>query len=239
MPDSPPTPSDEPPTCIIMQLGSSNDASGGPDAEAHGRAERVKALYDGAVAAGQRCFVLASGGASDERFNPTSTPHWEYIAELLAKEGIPAEALIRPGLPSMHTVDEALKCREFVEGLLRERQSRLSVVVVTTDWHAPRARHLFGVAFGKHAGLDVEVNVVDVPAPAGAPFGCDSLDSRLSHEQAALKTLRTAPFGEWLEFLRSHGLEACNRSLRHSRRLGSSFWPAGGSAPPTPAPPKP
>eukprot|EP00966_Prymnesium_polylepis_P030518 710215-Prymnesium_polylepis.1 len=58
---------------------------------------------------------MASGGADSAfAFNPTSTPHWSYVSDLLVEVGIP-EISLRPGLPALHTVHEVLMCREHVQ----------------------------------------------------------------------------------------------------------------------------
>ena len=222
---------------LIIQLGSSNDCTGRLDADAGVRALRVKELCDKATSGGETVFVLASGGADSETFNPTLLPHYSYVSEALLAVGVPKEALIQPGLAAMHTVDEALMARQFVQGLARRSDEELSVVAVTSDFHAARARHLFGVAFGAHASLDVPVSVEEVPSPLEP----DALRARVLHEKAALDTLRKAPYGTWLGFVREHGLEACNRSLRHSRRLrpapsSSSSSDTAPSAPPAVGP---
>ena len=79
---------------LILQLGSTNDAAGTPDACGHERARRVAELYSAAAGCGRAVRVLTSGGVEqlDEgaapRFNPTRTPHWQLIRATL----IPAPA---------------------------------------------------------------------------------------------------------------------------------------------------
>ena len=149
---------------IIMQLGSTNDADGKIDVDGEPRSRRSKQLYDEAVADGERCFILPSGG-SDDNFNPTGVPHWSYVAEQLETLGVAREAVIQPGLAALHTVDEALMAREFAEGLLRSAAAqRLRLVVVTSEWHGARARHLFGVSFG------VPPRRAHAAAPRAAPL---------------------------------------------------------------------
>ena len=127
---------------------------------------RVKELHDAEVAAGRPVQVLTSGGADPAastatNFNPTSTPHWEYVAAFLADHGCPS---IRPGLPAMHTVDEALMCRARVREMNEVAAGSVAkLVVVTSDFHAERARHLFGIAFGALAGLPLPHCVEAVP----------------------------------------------------------------------------
>ena len=124
---------------------------------------------------------------------------------------------MRPGLPALHTVDEAIMARAWVQAALARGALSAEIVVITSDYHAPRASHLFGVAFGAHAGLDVASSVERVKAALTG----EALAARKEHEAKALQTLRTAPFGAWLEFIKAHGVEAANRSLRWSRRLKS------------------
>ena len=87
---------------LILQLGSTNDASGKPDEDAHRRAARVLALFDQATAAGRDVSVLTSGGTDPGfPFNPTLSPHWKYISRLLLSIGLPEHALYPSGLPAL------------------------------------------------------------------------------------------------------------------------------------------
>jgi len=200
---------------LILQLGSTNDTEGRPDADAVARAARVKTLHDEAVLAGRRVMVMASGGADPAfAFNPTSRPHWSFVSDLLVTIGIP-EVSLRPGLPALHTVHEVLMCREHVEELATAGVGVDEVVVVTSDYHAARARHLFSVAFGKHAGLEVSVSIEEVP---GQFASHTAREARLYHEHTALEALRMAPYDPWLAFIRAHSLEALNRTDRLSER---------------------
>jgi hypothetical protein len=52
---------------------------------------------------------------SVRRFNPTATPHWAYVADKLLELGLPAVDIAKPGLPAMHTVDEAIMLRDYVD----------------------------------------------------------------------------------------------------------------------------
>ena len=104
---------------LILQLGATNDASGTPDPDVLARCPVTVALYQAAVAAGRAVTVLASGGeysaaAQAFSFNPTATPHAEIVEVALLAAGLPEAALGRPGLPAMHTVHEALLCREYI-----------------------------------------------------------------------------------------------------------------------------
>ena len=203
---------------LVIPLGCSNDASGQLDADSPARISHTLSRYQEAVAAGRKCHVMPSGGADPAfAFNPTATPHWEYVTAALIAAGLPESALIRPGLPALHTVDEAIMAREWV---LQAQGTVSEVLAITSDFHAARARHLFGVAFGAHAKCAVSVYVEDVP---GALSG-EVLAARKAHEKAALQQLRTAPFGAWASFVADHGLEACNKSLRWSRMMPPALY---------------
>lgn len=201
---------------LILPLGASNDAAGKLDAAYGPRVVRVLDRYKACVAAGRPCRVLPSGGIQ-ANFNPTQTPHWEYVAAALIDAGLPESVLLRPGLPALHTVDEAIMARSFV----LDNQAAMGiqeVLVITSDFHAARARHLFGVAFGAHAACPVEARVEETP---GAIAG-EARTQRVEHEKKSLRMLRNEPFGAWQAFVQKHGLAATNKSLRWSRRLAPS-----------------
>lgn len=210
------------PTCVlILPLGSSNSAGGTVDADGHTRASQVYKLYEEQIAAGRKCQVLVSGGSSPEDFpfNPTDKPHWRYVANLLFAIGVEHSSIIMPGLEALHTVDEAIMARKFV---LRRMQSQdeaaprvAELIVVTSDYHSARARHLFGVAFGEHAQCKVPVRVVEHPGHIVGP----ALAAREEHEAKQLHTLRVDPYGAWAAFLKENRLEAANKSKRWSRRM--------------------
>ena len=101
---------------LILQLGSCNDADGVVDDEVIARCQLTKLLHDSAVDVGRKVHVLCSGGADPSfKFNPTSTPHWELVEKAMVGRGIPQDSILRPGLPALHTVDEAIMARSFVE----------------------------------------------------------------------------------------------------------------------------
>ena len=143
---------------LLLQLGSSNDDKGNVDGEVRQRAVKTASLWSALTAAGQHVSVLVSGGADPNRFfNRTSTSHWRYVRQALLDCGLPAEHILDPGLEALHTVDEALMAVEYVR---EHGVGRLWVV--TSDFHAARARHLFHVAFVS-AGLSLDLLVLGVP----------------------------------------------------------------------------
>mmetsp|Transcript_74935 Transcript_74935/g.124931 ORF Transcript_74935/g.124931 Transcript_74935/m.124931 type:complete len:206 (-) Transcript_74935:417-1034(-) len=191
---------------LLVQLGSTNDENGSVDRDGHLRAEHVVMRLAQLHEAGKDVCILVSGG-SDAAFNPTSVPHWSYVTHMLVDLGVPIAQIIQPGLAAMHTVDEAIMTRAHILA-----HSFSEVIVVTSDFHAARARHLFGVAIGAHAGCDVACRVEE---HVGSLTG-DELTSRLEMEKQKVATLRTNPFGAWLEFVEAHDLHAANRSFRPS-----------------------
>lgn len=202
---------------LILQLGATNDEQGTPDEDVRPRAELVVQLHQFAEAAGRHTLVLTSGGVDPNfPFNPTNTPHWVYVSKCLLDLGLPERALLSPGLPALHTVEEALLCHELVARYnSRFGCANIQLIIVTSDYHAPRARHLFGIAHGEHVALPVWCEVIAAPSNRGEEFRFQ----REAHEKRALETLRTAPFGPWLEFINAHGVAAANRSRRFSRRM--------------------
>ena len=76
--------------------------------------------------------------------------------------------------------------------------------VITSAFHAPRARHLFHVALSREPRIEVTVLAV-----ANACSG-ELLQSYLTKERRTLLALRAEPFGAWLDFLRAHDLLELN-----------------------------
>ena len=203
---------------LILQLGGTNDAHGKVDAEVRARSKRTAELVAakrkgsaGSGGGGNTVRVLTSGGAAPSRFpfNPTTTPHWQMVEGALAAAGVPEEALLRPGLPALHTVDEAIMARAYVRQLAVSRPPSSvfkEVIVVTSDFHVARARHLFKVAFSAKSRCPLPVHFEGVPSALGG----SALKERRRHEAESLRTLRTRPNGVWLDFLRENELEVAN-----------------------------
>ena len=133
---------------LVLQLGATNDAAGAVSADVLARCERTRELHEEATRDGRAVSVLPSGGIQ-ANFNPTAQPHWAHVAAALAAAAAPAASVVKPGLPALHTVDEAIMARAHVLRAPAERPAEL--IVVTSDYHAERSAHLFGVAFGRTA----------------------------------------------------------------------------------------
>jgi hypothetical protein len=178
---------------------------------------------DALTAGATNATALRSSPENDSGPDVCSTALWQLTADMLVARGLPEEALVTPGLLAYTTVEEALLARHaLLQGAL---DTTAELVLVTSDYHAARAEHLFRIAFGQGAGLHLPLRVDAVPsvlpqaeldslfcgfevAPeislGGFPFF--DLEARLAHEAKALRGLREAPFGPWLDFLQSHGL---------------------------------
>ena len=97
---------------LIVQLGAANDASGAVDADVLARCRRTKELLS---IHGENARVLASGGSDPAfPFNPTATEHWRLVEGSLLAAGVREQALLRPGLPALHTVHEAIMAHERI-----------------------------------------------------------------------------------------------------------------------------
>ena len=198
------------PMTLIIQLGACNDEAGVVDADVRARCRRTRELLE----AHPNARVLTSGGADPRfKFNPTSTPHWQLVERALIEAGVGEAALLRPGMPALHTVHEAMMSHERVRQWLVGRRPTdvfREIIVLTSDYHLPRVAHLFGVVFGSHARLDVPVRV---EAVAAAIQSEEWIAARHVHEAKALATLKSAPYEPWLGWLKARGLEGVNSGL--------------------------
>jgi hypothetical protein len=236
------SPSSEEGFLLLVPLGGTNNEHGELDADAQARAQIIVDRHRLETATGRDVRVLCSGGTNPQfAFNPTPTSHWVYVVDKLVSCGLDASAIIRPGIEALHTVDEAIMVHKLiVERMLHEDPAERvgELIVLTSDFHAARARHLFGVAIGPHARCPVPHRVEE---HAGRMAG-EALAARVAHEAKSLEMLRTAPFGQWEEFVRENRLEAANKSKRWSRRMMPASGPTAGddgragSMPPPPPP---
>ena len=195
------------PMTLIIQLGACNDEAGVVDADVRARCRRTRELLE----AHPNARVLTSGGADPRfKFNPTSTPHWQLVERALIEAGVSEAALLRPGMPALHTVHEAMMSHERVrQWLVGRRPTEVfrEIIVLTSDYHLARVAHLFGVVFGSHARLDVPVRF---EAVAVAIQSEEWIAARRVHEAKALATLKSAPYEPWLGWLKARGLEGVN-----------------------------
>lgn len=189
---------------VLLPLGSTNDHQGLVDGEVWHRAKKTVSLWKSLKSAGSDVQILMSGGADTSRFfNPLETSHWRFVREVLLQLGVPSQEL-PDGLEALHTVDEALMSRAHCVAM--KDVDTVDLLVITSEFHVARARHLFNVALRDVS--NVEVLVLAVPnACAG-----EKLEAYLKKETETIKCLRQKPYGAWLDFLREHHAEAVNES---------------------------
>ncbi len=156
---------------IVVVLGAPNDPAGRLLPAAEGRALAALAEYRKDPSS----RLLLTGGFGPH-FNTAPWPHFEYVAAFLTGRGLPASAILGR-VASTSTLTDAEKCAE----LLRERPGPLHLKVVTSDFHAARARLIFERAFPHAASLEV------VAAPSGLP--AEELDRARQHEAEAIRKL--------------------------------------------------
>ena len=157
----------------IVVLGSPNDAEGRLSTIAVERCRQALSEYRQRPGA----KVIPTGGWG-EHFNTTAQPHGYYTRKYLESNGVPAGDILEC-VESANTVEDARLCRPIVE-----RHGITGLIVVTSDFHLPRARFLFTREFPK-AGLTFCGAATDLPA--------DELARLKRHEEGALARLRQEP----------------------------------------------
>jgi uncharacterized SAM-binding protein YcdF (DUF218 family) len=136
------------PRRILVVLGGTNARNGRLSPMSVRRLRRALALFRARPAG--TVFLLTGGFGP--HFNTTARPHHEYARAWMLRQGVPEDRFL-PGVDSAHTPDDA----RLSAAVLR-RHPAAAVTVVTSDFHAARARHLlrrelgarrFGVAVSR------------------------------------------------------------------------------------------
>jgi uncharacterized SAM-binding protein YcdF (DUF218 family) len=128
-------------------------------------------LYNG------RCRVGSRGLFFGEHFNTTDRPHAWYLKACLVAHGVPEEDVLAFA-ESRSTIEDAT----LSYPIARQYGAR-RVIVVTSDYHAARARYVF-----EHVYPDVALEFAICPTDAEH---CDlDLPALEAHEQEALAMLR-------------------------------------------------
>ena len=155
---------------VVVVLGAPNGDDGSLSPQAESRvavAVRELAERAGSVA-------LPTGGFG-EHFNRTTVPHHEYLRQALVASGVGDERIL-PGVPSTNTAEDALGVRDALAGA-----TTVELVVVTSDFHARRARWHFERALGDRA-------VTFVAAPSDGIDDAE-LERLRVHERTAMERL--------------------------------------------------
>lgn len=158
---------------VILVLGSPNDADGRLYSIARHRCECAAVLARDNPSA----RLLLTGGFGDH-FNTTAQTHATYLRRYLVELGVSSERFLSEA-PSRNTIEDATLSRPiFVESGAR------FALVVTSDFHVPRARWLFE---REYAGLGAELAFVATPTDE---HQCElDLAALKAHEQRALRSL--------------------------------------------------
>jgi len=155
---------------IIIILGSPNDDQGNLSETATGR------LAQGLVEFRRRkeYKILCTGGFG-EHFNTTDKPHAFYAVRHLISEGVP-ESDILEIVKSSNTVEDALLSKPIIT-----KHGVRSLIVVSSDFHMKRVRHIFKQVFKK---FDLTYS------GAKTSFSKEQYRSLRNHEKRELESLR-------------------------------------------------
>ncbi|MGD9345464.1 MAG: YdcF family protein [Candidatus Aminicenantes bacterium] len=123
---------------VIILLGAPNDEKGSLSSIARERCERAVLEYN--KRSGYK--ILPTGGFGSH-FNVTDKPHGFYSSRYLISKGIPKEDILEC-VESSNTFEDA----EFSWPIIQQYEVG-RVVVVTSDFHVPRARIIFEKRFSK------------------------------------------------------------------------------------------
>ena len=116
----------------IVVLGSPNDAEGNLSSIGIERCQQALAEY----ARNPGARMLPTGGWGDH-FNTTDKPHGYYTRQYLMAHGVPKADFLECA-ESANTIQDAQLVRPIVR-----RHEIDELVVVTSDFHIPRAQFLF------------------------------------------------------------------------------------------------
>jgi uncharacterized SAM-binding protein YcdF (DUF218 family) len=154
----------------IVVLGSPNDAQGHLSTMAIERCQLALSEYRRRLGA----KVIPTGGWG-EHFNTTEQPHGYYLRKHLEAQGVRADDILEC-VESANTIEDAQLCRPVVE-----RHGITDLIVITSDFHLPRARFLFEREFSK-------ARLTFLGAKTRLPKA--ELARREQHEKMALSGLR-------------------------------------------------
>jgi uncharacterized SAM-binding protein YcdF (DUF218 family) len=156
-------------TAIIV-LGAPNDAQGRLSSMAIERCQQALSEY--------RCRpgsqIIPTGGWG-YHFNTADRPHGHYVRLYLEAQGVPAADILECA-ESANTIEDAQLSRPIIE-----RHGIGELVVVTSDFHVPRARFIFEREFP-------ELRLTFPGAKTNLPE--DELARRKQHEETALAKLQ-------------------------------------------------
>ena len=164
---------------LIVILGSPNDAQGNLSAMGQRRVAKGYAEYLRLRCNGWKILLTGGFGA---HFNRTDKPHAFYACQQLLAWGVPPIDMVEFA-ESGHTVEDAVLSRPIVE-----HYGVQNLLVVTSDFHMPRAEFIFSKVFAARHLCFV--------AAEHLPLCSQAEQQRLlAHEAQALRNLHiTQPF---------------------------------------------
>jgi uncharacterized SAM-binding protein YcdF (DUF218 family) len=118
--------------------------------------------------------LLATGGYGGH-FNTTPLPHAHYVVQHMLAQGVATEDLL-PIVESRHTVDDAAMTREALGPL-----DVTSLCVVTSEFHMPRVRLIFGCFYDP-----ARLSFFGTPDVGST----DEMQQRKAHEAESIATIR-------------------------------------------------
>ncbi|SKA35935.1 DUF218 domain-containing protein [Chitinophaga eiseniae] len=155
---------------LLIVLGAPNDHMGNLSQIAKDRLTCAYHFYSA-----NNDFKIICTGGFGQHFNTTDQPHYDYAKRYLTDRNVPTEAFLGCP-PSSNTIEDFRMTRDQV----LEGQPDI-LVVITSDFHLPRARFLYHSIIGYP-------RVVFIPAPSTLPD--EQLSGLLAHEARALQKLQ-------------------------------------------------
>lgn len=157
---------------VIVLLGSPNSEEGRLYSVALERCRRALDEYRERT----DCKILPTGGFGTH-FNTTDRPHAWYLKAWLVAHGVPEQDVL-PFAESRNTVEDAQLSYPIVR-----RHGARRAIVVTSDYHATRARYVFEHVY-RDVALEFAISVTDAER-------CDlDLAALQAHEWEALAQLK-------------------------------------------------
>jgi len=154
----------------IVVLGAPNDADGKLSAIALERCQQALIEYSQHPDA----CILPTGGWG-EHFNTTDRPHGHYLRQYLTAHGVPERRILECA-ESANTIQDAALAKPIVE-----RHGINELIVVTSDFHVPRAQFLFQRDF---SNIRLSFSAAKTKLPE------DDLSRLKDHEEKALARLK-------------------------------------------------
>jgi uncharacterized SAM-binding protein YcdF (DUF218 family) len=159
---------------LIVVLGSPNSEKGGLYSVARERCRL--ALDEYAARPGWKLLLTGGYGA---HFNTTGRPHAAYLKDYLTARGVDKGDVVEFA-ESRNTLQDASLSKPVVL-----KYGVAHIVVVTSDYHAARARYIFE---REYAGTNVEIDFAIAQTDEAA---CElDLDALKRHEGEALERLK-------------------------------------------------